>query len=157
MQFECPDFAAWGVHAIPSWAVTLIHLFFSAVQNETISCGLLAMASRVKTINLEDGMPTVCQARTRLIAELQIARRAGVAIVKIIHGYGSSGVGGDLRIALQATLRQMADRGEIRTCVFGENWRRGDEDAWALVNRFPDLKGDSDFDKRNNGITLVVL
>jgi DNA-nicking Smr family endonuclease len=118
---------------------------------------LLVMASRVKVIDLEDGMPTVPQARTRLIAELQIARRAGVAIVKIIHGYGSSGVGGDLRIALQATLRQMADRGEIHTCIFGENWRRGDADAWALVKRFPDLKSDSDFDKRNNGITLVVL
>jgi hypothetical protein len=25
------------------------------------------------------------------------------------------------------------------------------------VKRFPDLKSDSDFDKRNNGITLVVL
>ena len=57
-------------------------------------------------------MPTVEQARARLIGELQIARKDGVKVIKFIHGYGSSGVGGDLRIALQATLRQMADRGK---------------------------------------------
>lgn len=102
-------------------------------------------------------MPTVAEARIRLSNELLLARRSGAAIVKFIHGYGSTGIGGDLRIALQASLRQMAERGEIRDCIYGENWRKSDDRAWDLVQRFPALKDDRDFGKQNRGITIVVL
>jgi hypothetical protein len=111
----------------------------------------------IKTLNLEDGMPSVAQAQTRLTNELQVARRDRVAVVKIIHGYGSSGVGGELRIALQSTLRQMQQSGQIRDCIFGENWRKSDDRAWELLKRFPELKGDLDFGRENRGITIVVL
>jgi len=115
------------------------------------------MSKLIKIVNLEDGLPSVEQARARLNTELNVARKGGVKILKIIHGYGSSGVGGDLRLALQATLRQMADRREIHSCIYGENWRRADESAWALLKRSPELKEDRDLGKGNRGITLVVL
>lgn len=115
------------------------------------------MGVSIKTANLEDGMPSVPQARVRLASEIELARRAGTAVLKVIHGYGSSGIGGDLRIALQSTLRQMAQRGEIRACIFGENWRKSDEHAWELVKRFPGLTEDRDFGRTNKGITIVVL
>jgi len=102
-------------------------------------------------------MPTVEQARARLARELRAARQHGVVILKLIHGYGSTGVGGELRIALQSTLRQMADRREIRSCIFGENWRKSDEQAWELVKSRPELKADRDFGRNNKGITIVVL
>ena len=102
-------------------------------------------------------MPTVAEARIRLRTELQLARRYGTTILKLIHGYGSTGVGGDLRIALQASLCQMAARGEIRDCIYGENWRKSDDRAWDLVKRFPALKDDCDFGKQNRGITIVEL
>jgi len=78
-------------------------------------------------------------------------------VIKLVHGYGSSGVGGDLRIALQATLRQMAQNGEIRDCIYGESWRTSDERSWALLKQAPELKHDSDLGKSNKGITLVLL
>ena len=115
------------------------------------------MDRTLKTVTLEEGMPSVPQARARLTRELHVARSTGCALLKIIHGYGSSGVGGDLRIALQATLRQMQERGEIRGCIFGENWRAGDERTWALMKRFPALKNDRDLGRRNLGITIVEL
>jgi len=115
------------------------------------------MILRLKTVNLEDGMPSVSEARARLARELQAARASGFTLVKIIHGYGSSGVGGDLRIALQATIRQMQERGEIRGCIFGEDWRASDERTWELVKRFPDLKSDRDLGRGNRGITMVDL
>jgi len=102
-------------------------------------------------------MPTVPQAQARLTAELKAARERGLTVLKLIHGYGSSGAGGDLRIALQSALQQMVQRGEIRACIFGENWRKSDEQAWDLVRRFPAFKDDRDFGKNNRGITLVVL
>ncbi len=115
------------------------------------------MSLKIKLFNLEDGMPSVLQARARLANELRAARASGVESLKIIHGYGSSGAGGDLRIAVQATLRQMQDRGEIRECIFGENWRKSDERTWALMKRFPELKDDRDLGKGNRGITIVML
>jgi hypothetical protein len=115
------------------------------------------MRDILRTVNLEEGLPTTVQARTRLLGELQQARRSGVRILKLIHGYGSSGAGGDLRLALQSLLRQMADRKEIQECIFGEDWSKSDERAWTIVKRFPQFKQDRDFGKKNKGITIVVL
>src|SRR5512140_476676 len=64
---------------------------------------LMAMSRKpvpIKIIDLEDGMPKVEEARLRMQRELQVARQQGYAAVKLIHGYGSSGVGGSLRIEL---------------------------------------------------------
>jgi hypothetical protein len=115
------------------------------------------MSNLIKTVNLEDGFPSIEQARVRMNTELNIARKSGVRVLKIIHGYGSSGVGGDLRIALQATLRQMTDRGEVHACIYGEDWRKADEHSWALLKKFAELKEDRDLGKGNRGVTLVVL
>ena len=112
---------------------------------------------RIKTINIKQGMPSVEQARARLQAELRGARENGVEILKLVHGYGSSGVGGDLRISLQATLQRMAQQHEISDCIYGENWRTSDERSWELLKRMPELKSDSDLGKGNKGMTIVVL
>jgi hypothetical protein len=77
--------------------------------------------------------------------------------MKIIHGYGSTGAGGELRVALQSSLQQMASRGEIRACIYGENWRKSDDGSWTLLKQFPQLKDDRDFGRQNRGITVVVL
>jgi len=89
--------------------------------------------------------------------ELASARQAGGAVLKLIHGYGSSGVGGEIRIAVQRRLTEMSSRGEIRACIFGENWAKSDEQAWALINARPELKQDDDLGRRNLGITIVLL
>ena len=115
------------------------------------------MAVTIKTVILKEGMPSVEQARARMHGEIQSARQSGVKVLKLVHGYGSTGVGGDLRIALQSTLRQMATKGEIRDCIYGENWRKSDERAWDLLKQLPELKADSDLGRSNRGITLVLL
>lgn len=115
------------------------------------------MDRQFNVVNLEDEMPTVPQAMARLAAALQSAQRNKMKILKFIHGYGSSGVGGDLRFSIQSRLRQMAESGEICACIFGENWRKSDDAAWELVKRFPYLKDDPDFGRNNKGITVVVL
>ena len=115
------------------------------------------MEAGIKTVNLEAGMPSIPQARSRLSSELHVARQGGVRVLKLVHGYGSSGVGGDLRIALQSTLRQMAEAKEIRDCIYGENWCTSNERSWELIKLMPELKRDSDLGKGNRGMTLVVL
>ena len=111
----------------------------------------------IKTVNLEQGFPSIEQARSRLQLEIERAQREGFRLLKIIHGYGSHGLGGDLRFALQSSLRRMADSGEIRDCIYGENWRKGDERSWELLKRLPELKTDPDLGRGNRGITLILL
>jgi hypothetical protein len=111
----------------------------------------------IKIVNLEDGMPKVEQARLRMQHELQTARKQGYAAVKLIHGYGSSGVGGALRIELQKELERQAKSASIQCFIAGENWRISDEVTWELLKRFPEWKQDSDLGKNNKGISIVQL
>ena len=115
------------------------------------------MRAAIKTVILKEGMPSIEQGRAQLAREIPAARQSGLKALKIVHGYGSTGVGGDLRFALQATLRQMVDKKEIRDCIFGENWRKSDERTWELLKQMPELKSDSDLGKGNKGITIVLL
>jgi hypothetical protein len=102
-------------------------------------------------------MPTVPEALQHLDRELVRARQAGCGVIKLIHGYGSTGAGGEIRIAAQRRLAEMTTRGEIRACIFGENWAKSDQQAWALIKAHPELKQDPDLGRRNLGITIVVF
>ena len=111
----------------------------------------------IKIIDLEDGMPKVEEARLRMQHELHIAKQQGYAAAKLIHGYGSSGVGGSLRIELQKELARRASDGTIRAFIAGENWRISDEGTWPLLQRYPEWKQDPDLGKNNRGISIVLL
>ena len=111
----------------------------------------------IKSINLKQGMPLVHQALSQLQGELAVARQQGTQLIKLIHGYGSTGAGGEIRIAVQKKLCEMKDRGEIGDCIFGENWSKSDDRTWKLLQRHPHLKSDPDLGRKNLGITLVVL
>ena len=97
------------------------------------------------------------EALQRLEQEIAQARHDGITLIKLIHGYGSTGAGGDIRIAVQARLREMAKDGAIRWCVFGEEWAKSCEEVWRLLQERPELKSDADLGRRNLGITVVLL
>ena len=97
------------------------------------------------------------EALQRLEREIAQARHEGLTLLKFIHGYGSSGAGGDIRIAVQLRLREMANDGAIRGCVFGEEWSKSCDEVWQLLQERPELKGDKDLGGRNLGITVVLL
>lgn len=111
----------------------------------------------IRNADLEAGMPSVHEALSRLDQELATARHEGCRIVKLIHGYGSSGAGGDIRIAVQRRLVEMAHDGQIRICIFGEDWSKSNEQSWKLLQARPELKLDRDLGRKNLGITIVTL
>lgn len=112
---------------------------------------------QIKTVNMEAGMPRLEEARLRMEYELKQARQQGYLAVKLIHGYGSSGVGGVLRTELQKELARAAQSGKVQSFIAGEDWRTSGELAWKLVTRYPEWKKDHDFGKQNKGITIVLL
>jgi hypothetical protein len=59
----------------------------------------------MKTVNLKEGMPLVHQALMHMDRELAAARAKGCDVIKLIHGYGSTGAGGEIRIAVHGVGR----------------------------------------------------
>ena len=112
---------------------------------------------RIKTMNLKSDMPSVPEALQRLDREIAPARQEKQSLLKVIHGYGSTGAGGDIRLAVQRRLHDLAEAGQIRDCIFGENWSKTDAAAWRLLQAQSDLKSDLDLGRRNQGITVVLL
>jgi len=113
--------------------------------------------STVRLLNLELSRPSVDEARRRLLGELEAARRDGVRILKVVHGYGSSGVGGTLRHALRKSLQRRRSEGMVGRVVQGERWGVYDPVAASLLEDFPELRRDHDLGRDNPGITLVEL
>jgi hypothetical protein len=115
------------------------------------------LSKRIATVNLEAGFPTAAETRRRVTTELEVATRSGIAVLKLIHGYGSTGKGGKLRRAVRAELTQIRAERRIGRVVFGEAWSIFDEDSRALLERYPDLRRDVDLERANAGITLVEV
>lgn len=99
-------------------------------------------------VNLEDGMPLVEDALGRMRMEMDAARRKGYRVVRIIHGYGSSGKGGAIGKAVRKSLPN---------AIPGEEFDSFHDSSRRLLSRFPELKKDRDYAKGNPGITLVIL
>jgi hypothetical protein len=111
----------------------------------------------IKIINLKADIPSVAEALQRLEDELPSARQHNQLVLKLIHGYGSKGVGGDIRIAVQKRLREMLDAKQIRGCIFGEEWSKSCDEVGKLLQARPELKSDADLGRCNRGITIVLL
>ncbi len=111
----------------------------------------------VKEIFLKEGQPTVEQAVKRLNSELPLARKQGYKVVRLIHGYGSSGSGGALKEAIVDPLQWMVNEGTITGFIVGEKFNCFNGRAVSLVNRHPALKKDHDYRFENPGITIVIL
>lgn len=115
------------------------------------------MKRRVVEVLIKAGMPTVAEARRRLDTELANARRSGVRVLKLIHGYGSSGVGGKLRGALRRSLAKEQASGRVGHVVAGEAWSIFDATSRALLDAYPELRQDADLERGNAGVTLVEV
>lgn len=107
----------------------------------------------VKTINLEKGLPTVEEAISRFQSEISMSRVAGVRVIKLIHGYGSTGKGGALKKAMLLYLARLKKTREIRDYIPGEEF----SSHHPLIRKYPPLRKDPDCNRANPGITLIDL
>lgn len=112
---------------------------------------------RVACVNLEGGLPTVEQALERFRRRLHGASASGAKVLKIIHGYGSTGRGGRIRDAIRRELGRMLARGEVAGVVHGEDYGASTLAGRELLARFKELKATERPDTSNPGITLVEL
>ena len=101
----------------------------------------------MRVLNLEQGRPDRLTARRLLLSGLENARASGHREVKLIHGYGSHGVGGSIRRDTRTTLLQLQ---EEEFGPFSELCRQALTKNWELTR-------DPDYARGNSGITIVLL
>lgn len=112
------------------------------------------MGSRVAEVNLEFGMPRVEDAVRNMNNALISQKRMGTKAVILIHGYGSTGVGGNIKPAVMRALSQPSMRGIVRAYVSGENWYSKKKEMLALCRELKDYEGRIN---GNDGVTVVVF
>ena len=112
---------------------------------------------KIITVNIESGMPDVAQALNKLDIRLAEARQQGVSLVRVIHGWGSTGTGGRIKASLASHLAGLKSRRAIRGFVRGEQFAISTRPGADLIARYPVLKESMHTDRKNRGITFVEL
>ena len=111
----------------------------------------------IPRLNLEDGMPLVEEAVDRMNMGIQELRVSGVKAVKLIHGYGSTGRGGKIRVGVRDELAAMKRKRLIKDFIPGEDFGPVDAASRKLAEQNKAVTRDPDYGRMNHGITVVVL
>ncbi|MDY0277826.1 MAG: Smr/MutS family protein [Acholeplasma sp.] len=111
----------------------------------------------MKVYDIKSDMPNVSDAGKRLASAIKEAKTNKEKVIKILHGYGSHGVGGSIKIAVRKSLSKKIKTNEIKAYIPGEAFASlmGFDE---VIREYKDLiKNDSDYNKMNDGITYVIL
>lgn len=113
--------------------------------------------SSLWVVNIESGFPGLEEARKVLSAKLKEARKARVRVLKVVHGYGSTGKGGTLRFGLRKSLGLRKKERVIKAFIAGEDFSIFNPAALEMVEAVPELRGDPDLNAVNEGVTFVWI
>jgi hypothetical protein len=111
----------------------------------------------LKTCNVEAGFPSLDEARRLVLEEIRKSKREGVRVLKVIHGYGSSGKGGTLNHGLKKSFVLRKQEGVIKDYIPGENFTIFNPVVLELLEAVPELRADSDLAATNEGVTVLWL
>ena len=111
----------------------------------------------LKTYNVEANFPSLDEARRLVLEEIRKSKREGVRVLKIIHGYGSSGKGGTLNHGLRKSFALRKKEGVIKDFILGEDFTIFNPVVLELLEAVPDLRADSDLAATNEGVTVLWL
>lgn len=110
----------------------------------------------LKEINLKEvGSVESSIAITRM--EIDNANLEGITVLKLLHGYGSHGSGGVILKEVRKELSYLKKKKKIKDFFNGEKWNLLDTEVIKILSKDKSIVGDSDLNRRNPGITIVVL
>lgn len=113
------------------------------------------MKKPIDYINLEEDMPRVAEAMDMLKNKIKRCRQNKINCLYIIHGYGSSGKGGAIRLCVRKWLNAQLSGSKIKACVFGEEFNIVDKTSRSLKERYSGL--DELTHIHNHGVTVIEL
>ncbi len=93
----------------------------------------------------------------QLEIEIEACKLGGFNALKVIHGYGSHGVGGEIKKEIHKRLKQMKAQKLIFDYLPCEKWTPNNPIRKLAVERCDELLADSDLRILNSGVTIVLI
>lgn len=109
------------------------------------------------TINIKKFNPTVQEALANYQTALEDALFQHAKVLKVVHGYGSHGVGGAIIQEFRRVVRAQQKQKAIKDYINGAEWTLSNPKVFNLVTAVPDCALDEDLGHQNVGITIIVL
>ena len=106
-------------------------------------------------VNLEYGHPRLEDALDELRNALKTAKQNKTGCIVFVHGYGSSGAGGIIRVKARQILDSRQKKGEIKTVINGEDFNIFNPQAIELKHKYKELE--QYMRVVNHGITIAEL
>lgn len=112
---------------------------------------------KLVTIDIKSQKQTVAEAIAQFLVEVEAYKMGGFKVMKVIHGYGSHGVGGAIKREFLKTCEDLKHRKTIYDYVCCDKWTDKSVVRKIAINYCPDLLADSELVHLNPGCSIVIL
>lgn len=112
---------------------------------------------RVLHIDVKSDNQTCLMAVAQLEIEIDACKLGGFSVLKVIHGYGSHGVGGAIKKDIHIKLKQMKAQKQIKDYIPCEKWTPNNPKRIMAIKSCDELLADSDLRMLNSGVTIVLI
>lgn len=109
------------------------------------------------TIDIKSERQTVAEAIAQFLVEVDAYKKGGFKVMKVIHGYGSHGVGGAIRNNFLKKCQDLKNRKIIEDFVCCDKWTDKNTVKKIAINYCPDLLADAELYHLNPGCSIVIL
>ena len=112
---------------------------------------------KILEINIKENNPPPDVAMSELWLEIERSAFSETEVIKVIHGYGSHGKGGEIKKAVTQLLTDLLKQKKIKGFVPGEHFGAEAIEKFEISKKYPQLLIQSDITVRNSGLTLIFL
>lgn len=112
----------------------------------------------IQTLNIEKEALACDQAIATVLQEIEVLTLQNeIKVLKVIHGYGSSGTGGKIKKELSLCLQNLVRQNKVKYFVQNEKFTPLKKEYSYYTKLYPSLILESDLQNQNPGITLIFL
>lgn len=108
-------------------------------------------------LDIKSESQTVSVAIAQFLVELDILKFSNQPLLKVLHGYGSGGKGGEIKRELNRTLEILKRKKTILDYINLEKWNDNNKDIISYKHKYPILMIDKDVIIKNSGQTIVII
>ena len=112
---------------------------------------------KIETINLKQDFPPSDVAVANMEIAIEAFSKTDTRLLKVIHGYGSHGVGGEIKKLAHKRLAELKKQKKILDYIPGEKFGEEQKHSDFIFQNFPELLVDLDLKNYNSGVTLIFL
>ena len=111
----------------------------------------------IRVVNIKEDMPNVDYAIYLCDKAIDDAKIMGEKVIIVIHGYGSNGVGGLIKMALKQHLDILKKHKSIEEWVPGEKWCDSNPITMRISAKCPEVILNSNLQNLNSGVSVIMV